>query len=153
MSDFNIQGCLRVADIIVHLNFLLVGLYFIYHGEIFPRFLKGRTQFAEFEEDITELPTILTFLEFTKTPMTPLSYGPDLNISLQVAGQGKPIILTLGNNTIHRGKDGLRFDEHNEFSSDIKHTLEKRQVRVRFELTTDSQNIFRQWMQLFSTSK
>ena len=33
MSKFNIQGCLQVFDIIVHLNFLLVGIYFIYHGE------------------------------------------------------------------------------------------------------------------------
>ena len=128
MSDINIQGCLRVFDIIVHLNFLLVGLYFIYHGEIFPRFLKGRTQFAEFEEDIKELPTVLAYIEFKKTPITPLNYGFDFNISFRVVGQGKPQNLTQGDNTIHWSQLKLRLEEQTEFSTNLKQPAEKRQV-------------------------
>ena len=130
MSNFNIQGCLRVLDIIVHLNFLLLGLYFIYHGEIFPRFLRGRTQFAEFEEGITEIPTILTNIAFKRTPITPLKYGSDFNISFMVVGQGKPKNLTQGNNTIHGSQLRLRLEEQNEFSTNLEPSFEKRQVYI-----------------------
>ena len=128
MSKFNIQGCLQVFDVIVHLNFLLVGIYFVYHGEIYPRYLKGRTQFAEFEEDITELPTILTYIEFKKTPITPLKYGSDFNISFKVVGQRKPTILSPGDNDIHKSLLQLRLEDQNEFSTNLKQSAEKRQV-------------------------
>ena len=130
MSKFNIQGCLQVFDIIVHLNFLLVGIYFIYHGDIFSRFLKGRTQFAEFEENISEIPTILTYIEFKRTLITPLKYGSDFNISFRVVGHGQPKNLTHGNNTFHRSQLRLRLEEQNEFSTNLKLDAEKRQVYI-----------------------
>ena len=130
MSKFNIQGCLQVFDIIVHLNFLLVGIYFIYHGDIFSRFLKGRTQFAEFEENISEIPTILTYIEFKRTLITPLKYRSDFNISFGVVGHGEPKNLTQGNNTIHGSQLRLRLEEQNEFSTNLEPSFEKRQVYI-----------------------
>ena len=128
MSKFNIQGCLQVFDIIVHLNFLLVGLYFVYHGEIFPRYLKRRTQFAEFEENITEIPTIFTYIEFKRTLITPLKYGSDFNISFGVVGHGEPKNLTQGNNTIYTSQLKLHLEEQNEFSTNLEPSFEKRLV-------------------------
>ena len=127
MSNFKF---LQVLDIIVHIHLLIAGLYFIYHGNIFQRFLKGRTQFAEFEEDITELPTILTYIEFKKTPITPLKYGSDFNISFKIVGQGNPTILSPGDNDIHKSLLQLRLEDQNEFSTNLKQSAEKRQVCI-----------------------
>ena len=46
------------------LNFLLVGvgIYFIYMGDVIPRFWLGRTNFAEYQEVMNELPTISTYI-------------------------------------------------------------------------------------------
>ena len=122
--------CKQVLDIVVYLHLLAVGLYFIYHGNIFQRFLKGRTQFAEFEENITEIPTISTYIEFKRTLITPLKYGSDFNISFGVVGHGEPKNLTQGNNTIHGSQLRLRLEEQNEFSTNLEPSFEKRQVYI-----------------------
>ena len=84
-------------------NFSLLGLgvYFIYMGDVIPRFQIGRTNFAVYQETMTELPTILTYVK--KIPSN-FTLGVDFNITLQ----GN--ILKLGQN--HIGSDLKIYFEH-----------------------------------------
>ena len=42
-----------------------VGIYFIYQGDVVQRYLLRRTDFTVYEEDITELPTVVTYLRIS----------------------------------------------------------------------------------------
>ena len=46
----------------VYLTLVCVGLYFVYQGDVLQKFQLKRTNFAEYEEEITELPTIFAWL-------------------------------------------------------------------------------------------
>ena len=39
-----------------------VGCYLIYEGDVVQKYLRRRTNFAVHEEDMTELPTIVTYI-------------------------------------------------------------------------------------------
>ena len=132
----------KIIDVVVYLLLLGLGLYFIRHGAIFERFLKKRTQFAEFFEDIIELPTILTFVTFKEN----LKYGSHFNISLMIESsaldtsvliestKSEGTNLTHGHNTVHNSLWRVNFEEQKEFSSNIgdEHKFtEKRQVRLK----------------------
>ena len=55
-------------------------IYFIYLGDIVHRFQAKKTYFAEYYEPITELPTIYTWIRFSKVSAG-LTLGNDFNIS------------------------------------------------------------------------
>ena len=67
---------------IIYLAFLCLGIVFIYKAEILERYLLKRTNFYEFEETITEFPTLVIY----PVPMTSnIKRGIDYNISFQAA--------------------------------------------------------------------
>ena len=41
-----------------------LGLYFIYKGDVLNRFQLKRTNFAEYTEDISEIPTVTTWISY-----------------------------------------------------------------------------------------
>ena len=47
---------------VLYFSMLGLGIFFIYEGEVIQRFQLRRTNFAVFEEDLTELPTITTYI-------------------------------------------------------------------------------------------
>ena len=64
----------------LHVFLISVGIYFIYMGDVVNRFQAKKTYFAEYYEPITELPTIWTWITFSKDPPG-LTLGRDFNIS------------------------------------------------------------------------
>ena len=68
---------------------------FIYQGDVLQRFQLKRTNFAEYEEETTELPTIQTWLGFGN-----LTFGQDYNISYTQHGSSQSRVLSQGHNMI-----------------------------------------------------
>ena len=121
MNWSSFQASNHICRNFVYVILLCLGVYFIYAGQIIQKFQQKRTNFAEYGEEITEFPTILTSLEYTTQVDKILEYGKDFNLTLQTTqswedGQ-KVTSLVLGQNVVG---DGLKVDvseliEHNEY--------------------------------------
>ena len=106
---------LNALDRLVYFTLVFVGIFFIYQGEVVPKFSWKRTNFAErLGGTISELPTIVTYLY----PFEKLKLGEDFNISFSILKDEyyklwntRSVILFEGNNTI---------DEETQFSVDFE---------------------------------
>ena len=107
-------------SLITYFILSILGCYFIHKGEVFNRFRFGKTFFAEYDEQVSELPTILTYIE-GPTSRSNLKYGKDFNLSLAwgklrtfIGEEEDPSIniLNLGENSIPFGTEiePLRID-------------------------------------------
>ena len=85
------EHVLSLFDNLLCFCLLGLGVYFIYMGDVIPRFWLGRTNFAQYDEALTELPIIATYV--TNVPVS-FTIRKDFNLSLN----GK--ILDLGINNI-----------------------------------------------------
>ena len=85
------EHVLPLFDNFLYFCLLGLGVYFIYMGDVIPRFWLGRTNFAQYDEALTELPIIATYV--TNVPVN-FTIRKDFNLSLN----GK--ILDLGINNI-----------------------------------------------------
>ena len=72
-----------LLDWSVYLGLLIIGIYFIHEAEVLQRYQLRRTNYAEYEEPISELPTIVAYFEPDY-----LKYGKDFNISYLVFSSG-----------------------------------------------------------------
>ena len=119
------EGCigrlLQVFDNLFYVILSILGCYFIHKGEVFNRFRFGKTFFAEYDEQVSELPTILTYIEGPSR--SNLKYGKDFNLSLAwgklrifIGEEEDPSIniLNLGENSIPFGTE---IDIENMFGS------------------------------------
>ena len=98
MFQLKKEQVLLLFDNFIYLILLVIGIYFISEGEVFQRFLVGRTDFYHYNEAITEFPTIVTYI--TDAP-TNLSMGKDFNVSLSLTDMlADPTVLTIGHNHI-----------------------------------------------------
>ena len=52
----------KIVKYAVYIALLILGVYFIYAGDILQKFSNKKTTFAEYGEPVTELPTILAFI-------------------------------------------------------------------------------------------
>ena len=95
---------LTLLDRVAYLFMLGLGVYFINQGNVIQKFQMEGTNFGVYEEQITELPTIVTYME----PDNPsLKYGKDFKIEYHPVDQGSDgVNLTFGSNTI----GGLKLD-------------------------------------------
>ena len=105
-------------DWLGYIGLLSVGIYFILEAEVLQRYQLGRTNFAEYEESISERPTIVTYFE---PGSTHLKYGVDYNISYQVYSQvQEPNVqefnLTHGQNQV-AGEGVFDFEEIKNYNS------------------------------------
>ena len=80
MSTFRQKKFFALLSQIKYLGFLSLGLYFIYLGDVWDRFRLKRTNFAQFEEPITELPTLIAHLIPYENSLT---LGVNFNVSYQ----------------------------------------------------------------------
>ena len=80
----------------VYIALLTLGCYFIYQGKVVQRFLIQRTDFSEYSEPMSELPTLLTYA----IPYDTLRFGKDFNISYGVQGSFIKKNLSTGINQI-----------------------------------------------------
>ena len=121
-----IEQTLWVLENVVYLFLLFLGVFFIYQGDVIHKYQIRRTNFAGFEEHPSELPTILTYVEYTK-PLMRLKYGIDFNMSYEHLGSF-PTNLSEGINLI-RGTDlKIHFQIQSEDTEDLKLSAVKRQV-------------------------
>ena len=117
MNERYIGRLLQVFDNLFYVILSILGCYFIHKGEVFNRFRFGKTFFAEYDEPVSELPTILTYIEGPSR--SNLKYGKDFNLSLAwgklgtFGGEDSSInILNMGENSIPFGTqtEPLRID-------------------------------------------
>ena len=81
---------------VVYLSLFCVGILFIYRGDIVQRFKTGRTNFAQYSENMTEMPTVVTGLLYTPLDVT---VGKDFNISTNLYDDSEDD-LTFGQNRV-----------------------------------------------------
>ena len=53
----------QVVDAMAYFALSVLGFYFIFQGDVLEKFASKRTNFAQYEEEVTELPTILTYID------------------------------------------------------------------------------------------
>ena len=56
-----------------------MGIYLIFLGDVIEKYLSGKTSYAEYTEEITELPTIVTYLD--SSDLGKHTYGKDYDIA------------------------------------------------------------------------
>ena len=94
-----------------YLIFLILGIYFIYQGEVIPKYELKRTSFTEHIENATELPTILTQVIYRDN--NSWTYGKDFNISygnMELTTQTSSHTLAIGENIVNNGSLYLNFE-------------------------------------------
>ena len=69
---------LRLFGKVVYFTLFCVGILFIYNGDIVQRFKTGKTNFAQYSENMTEMPTLVTGLLYNPHDSI---IGRDFNIS------------------------------------------------------------------------
>ena len=92
---------LSILNGVIYFAMLSVACYFIYWGEVLHRFHNRRTNYAVFEEEIMELPTILTY-----PTNNSLKYNKDFAISYhegKTFSWRKTTVLDFGENTLKNG--------------------------------------------------
>ena len=94
--------CIQIIDHLTYLALSILGLYFIVEGNVIQNFNLGRTNYAQYSEPITELPTILTVIDHANR--SKYKYGIDFNISvgewMWSFNQGVSTNLTFGENNL-----------------------------------------------------
>ena len=131
MIRLDLNHCIQFSGYFVYLAMLCLGIYFINEGAVLERFQMKRTNFAESNERVNELPTILANIEYQHPyPNKLLDYGTDFNISYQVFGSGAAVNLTSGRNSLLESELIVDFEKQSEY--DYNHTT-KRQVGLNFQ--------------------
>ena len=59
----NTKLVVSITDSFLYCFLFGLGCYFIYQGQVVQKFTLGRTNFAEFDEELTEFPTLVTFID------------------------------------------------------------------------------------------
>ena len=80
MSGPRIKVFILTLESIVYFFMLGVGIYFIYDGGLVQQFQRGWTNFALYDEPISDLPTIVIFIKPWNESFT---FEKDFNISIQ----------------------------------------------------------------------
>ena len=98
-SKFNYM--LLSLDYIVYTTMLGIGFYFIHEGNVIQRYLQRRTNFAVYEEPISELPTIVTYVtESGSSKISELKLQKDFDLQFTQTSYAKLANLSFGNNHI-----------------------------------------------------
>ena len=106
MPDFKIKVFSLVLNSLVYLAMLAMGLYFIYQGGVVQRFILKRSNFATYEDQITELPTIVIWV-YPKNA----SFGEDFKLYFSTrAGSDNEIEVAFGKNSQKITDSELKFD-------------------------------------------
>ena len=113
------EKMIKGLEWIVHLFLFGLGIFFIIQGNVVQRFLKKRTDFSQYNEDIVERPTIVTFIDPIPTKM---KYGKDYHIEYQVLGSSKGkdgMILSKGENEINTKKGKIVIDVEELYEGNV----------------------------------
>ena len=61
MLKFALNILFKTIDGIAYVVFLCIGIHLIHYGNVVEKFLSKRTTFAEYDEQMTEYPTMQTW--------------------------------------------------------------------------------------------
>ena len=78
MFESHFKILLFVIENMIYITLLGVGIYFIYEGDVVQRYHRKRTNFAVYEEPMTELPTVVTYVQLATNEQIKLT--EDFNI-------------------------------------------------------------------------
>ena len=124
MIRLDLIVCIRYVGHFMYFAMLCLGICFINEGAVLERFRMKRTNFAESNERVNELPTILAHIQYEYPyPREMLGYGTDFNISYQVFGSAAAINLTNGRNSLRESALIIDFRPQSEY--DYNHTTER----------------------------
>ena len=119
MSPHAIRKAFLVIDTFLYVALAILGLYFIYQGEVIQRFREGKTLFTEYEEALDEFPTITTCLKGDLHPMP--KYGKDFIISMGAMTETMTD-LTFGENIVSGGPLKVYFEPYGQFARELRIT-------------------------------
>ena len=73
---------IKTLEITLYLGLMITGVYFIYLGNVWARYKQKRTNFAEYDEAISELPTLVTWIQYFPNVQSSeyLKFGEDYSI-------------------------------------------------------------------------
>ena len=76
------KNLIKTLDITLYLGLMITGVYFIYLGNVWARYKQKRTNFAEYDEAISELPTLVTWIQYFPNVQRSeyLKFGEDYSI-------------------------------------------------------------------------
>ena len=110
MLKEKIKQFFKAIDGLIFLLLTGLGFYFIYKGDVLNRFQLKRTNFAEYTEDISEIPTVTTWISYaSKGPF--LKYWRDFKIRYYNWDNNTSTILALGENNIQGSKLSVYLEE------------------------------------------
>ena len=129
----SIRHTFDVIGKLIYFSLLCLAIYFIYLGAVIDRFALKRTNYAVFDENITELPTILTWVDiYGQHAATNLNIGRDFNMSFQHIPSGTfelpetaPVLIANGYYPVKGNKYttfGIAFETNIHGFEDIKIT-------------------------------
>ena len=78
MFKCDCKPLLKILDFLIYAGFSFLGCYFIIEGDVVEKYQSKRTNFAEYLEKVTELPSITTYIH---SSYEAFQYGLDFNIS------------------------------------------------------------------------
>ena len=64
MLGFKLKFLINSFDKALYIVLMVIGLYFMWLGKVWPRYLQQKTNFAEYGERITELPTLVGWIQY-----------------------------------------------------------------------------------------
>ena len=137
MIEFKIQEIFQLINKAIYLLSLIIGFYFIYQGEVIKRFQQKRTNFAEYDEPVDELPTISTYIHSSDTK---LKFGTDFNISYGPYMTSKASSLTEGENVVTDSTLKLFFEDIGRNTFKITPLNFEPGMPLDYELTFDFKN-------------
>ena len=112
MKKLGTKQLIYILDKLVYIVFLILSIYLIYKANVIQRFRLARTNFAEYDETVTELPTLITYIDNFEE-RSRLKYGVDFNLSFGELESLKPTNLTFGENWMTGSSLKVDFEEIN----------------------------------------
>ena len=120
LKSKNVDDAFQCVEIIFKTSLICLGVYLFYVGDCLSKFQMQRTNFAQFSEAITELPTLYTWIEYSDYSKRRLEIGQDFNITYWTSNRennddddeeegGK--ILEFGSNEINGTKLEMEIEE------------------------------------------
>ena len=94
------QLLIKIVETFACLALVCTAMVFIWQGEVIQRYLQKKTNFYQYDEDIQELPSILTWLDPMLLDTNVIKLQRDFNISFGASGVAEETNLSLGINHI-----------------------------------------------------
>ena len=127
-----IKDLFKVIDGLILFLLMGLGFYFIYKGDVLNRFQLKRTNFAEYTEDLSEIPTVTTWIVYaSKGPF--LKYWRDFKIRYYHWDNNTSTILALGENDIQGSKLSVYLEEFKEHEGTTGYEQTFRITPINFE--------------------